>query len=513
MKLQCLFTEVPVDQFSHIQQGCLSKFYEALAHELHDPRLGAEEPVARNLVHAYQLNPGVVREWVETFSKDSVLLRTVIASLGFQAALLLDGGELGTFDFDSNRKLDAKNAYRCGAHYLFFAIGYKSTELAIKGVSHYLHHLYDDVDYTHGLSADQSISGSLSLHGFLGKPWIPSNLSTGGMQVYVDNFLTTQRISGALLPLSPTLVSDTLADWGRITDMEPFELRFLLKHFVYNPGMRLKAQGRQQSEIVTHLEPVIDQIVQQLDALLPARQMAKWGPLFRRQVLVNLFSPFAPDLAMLDVHTHELMGHPDLVDQDIPVLLEDTFKGPLCVFNHGYAGDIYANYKRLELPLDIDMVLAGTLANGDEAYEVLSEIGRSETTDRLLAQFLEQGPAKTPEIGLLLSLHGALDIHKHGEAGQVALLVLNVMLTTQARDSALPGDTSMDWKDKFMSVASVIRQAPALGDMLLTHLERHGLPDAEILLWCGFDSRILRKLSKPAPEALSEALLCADLAL
>lgn len=40
------------------------------------------------------------------------------------------------------------------------------------------------------------------------------------------------------------------------------------------------------------------------------------------------------------------------------------------------------------------MVLAGTLANGDEAYEVLSEIGRSDTTDRLLAQFLEQGPAK-----------------------------------------------------------------------------------------------------------------------
>lgn len=513
MKLERLFSAVQPHQFPPELQACLKSFTQSMAEALREPSQGADEPVARNLADAYRQQPAAVISVYEALCLNSLMLRNAISSLAFQVAFILDGGELGVIDFENEKGLDAINAYKHGAHYLLFAIGYQDDpgmELSLKGVSHYLHHLYDWVPYTHSLSTQQPVSGRVSLQGFLGKPLLPLD-SHHCTQLYIDRYLSSPGQSSAPLPSSESIVKDMLEAWHwHDRPIDPDDMKFILRELVYNPGLRFKSLGYSVPQILDFMTPVVDQLATHLELSLNPGEREQWGGLFRRQVIVNLLSPFAQDLASLDVHKHELMGHPGADAATVPGVFLQTLKGPLSAFSHGHCGDIYANYARMGLPLDVDMVLNGLMGTDDSAYEVLAEVGRSETTDRMLATFLEDGPRNSENFEFLKRIHACLNIDKHEAQGKVAILALNTHLTLESRDAQ---SGVGNWKHQYLKVSVYVAQDQNLSDRLLHKLEEWGLPDEEIIRWCGYDGQILRKLRNDPPESLKEFLLGGDLGL
>lgn len=512
MKLTSLFSSVAIDEFSSKARPKLHSFLSDLNRWLLSSTLIVKDIEVANLFEAYTLYPEILAH-VEALYHRDLVLHTVILNLGFQAAWLMDGGELGLFG-DKSIRYEAREAYNWGAHYLLMDIGYTDVDLSLKGVCHYLHHLYDQETYTHGLSSQQPVSSRLSLQGFLGKPCLPSDLSSGGMQIYVDNYLSESARRKPLSPIDTHLVRDTLLAWSGHHELDSRELYSLLRHMVYNPGLRFKAHGFSASEIILHLSPVIQQISDVIEPIILQKDRHFAGKAFERQVLINLLSPFVEDMAFLDARIEELMGNPPLSMDQIPDLLRNTYQGPLGVFNPAARGDVYDNYKRLNLPIDIDMIMSGTLASSQIAKEILSDVGRSTITDRLLSDFFIRGPENHPDTDVLLEILESLRFEDHDFAGKVALLAVSVMNTTLSRDTMEGEDLEEGaWRWYHLQVSEKLQVEPALGDPLLAYLERHELLDPEILQWCGFQSDILSKLKSEPSHVLIESYFAKDLGL
>lgn len=299
------------------------------------------------------------------------------------------------------------------------------------------------------------------------------------------------------------------------------QLNYLLKVLIYNPGLRLLRETRDVGAVIEALDPVMTQI----NAVVLNEPSIKFSDdeyeLFRRQVFLNLFSPFPHALAQLEVNPGELAGHPDkeivgekdnisawFLPRRCPV---EQLKGPLQVF--GCEKEVHAYFKHQELPINLDWVMQGII--DDYVFINLLEVERKcDLLDYNLSRLADNLEMNE---GVMRALEGfeyqleKLDLSPKATVG-VMVILLGI---GNAND---PDNVSAQWFEKRMidhtDFRDKIKADPLLRNLLLDCLKQSPvLLTHRNLAWCGFDAKVLSQLENGTDRKLREDFFAGDLGL
>jgi hypothetical protein len=280
---------------------------------------------------------------------------------------------------------------------------------------------------------------------------------------------------------------------------------------VYNYGYRLKAQGLSNEEVSQKASANIDALLQFLE-LEPQVQHA-----LKRQVLINLFSPFPEGLELLGAKAEELQGvilDPALIDCDDANRFGNTLLGPLQVFGVNLSvhrancsAQLIGYFNDSPYTFDFETAIHGRLAKSELIVDLFTSYcdGHSQYLDQALS-------GDRPEVFVHESLLSHL-LHKD-RIGQYSDRALVALVSRTISHIKAPGtSSSIFFAKNSAGIGHTLKSRPHLVDATLELLVENEALTREMFTWCGFDHRELKKLGRHASSELKQHVLLNEMGL
>jgi hypothetical protein len=274
---------------------------------------------------------------------------------------------------------------------------------------------------------------------------------------------------------------------------------------VYNYGYRLKARGASFEKICQKVSVNIDALLKYFEAE-PVFKVA-----LKRQILINLFSPFEEGLARLNATQECLQGvHEYMLMESAGNLFNETLCGPMRLFRAwdsvqflNRCTQIIAFYKDTSLPMSFDVSVRGLMASKPEVVSLLTTQdikGYSPVLDRALAG---QAPEVVINEHLLTRLMRPETLRLYSDPALVRLVDLSLdHFKKQARISG-SGIRTIGFRD----IGEILKERPHLREDVLDLMCQKELLLTRMFEFCGFGHRELKLLGSRAPNALKHSIL------
>ena len=275
---------------------------------------------------------------------------------------------------------------------------------------------------------------------------------------------------------------------------------------VYNYGYGLKNEGVSIEDIREKASAHIDSILGFVE-LSPAFHSA-----LKRQVLINLFSPFPEGLALMNATPGELQGvlnDPALLDNDDARAFQLTLSGPLGVF--GASSSVPHAHRRTQIveyfkgspyALNFEVAIHGLLGRTDAIVPLFidSSEGHSTFMDETLSGLR---PKVFVDQDLLWHLMHRDRVKLYSDAAVLALVTHSINFVQNNQRFTVrvffdQGERSLDL---------TFKGRPHLRDEVLQLLVDHQLLTKDMFEWLGFGQRELKKLGKHASNELKQLVL------
>lgn len=525
MRLKSLFTSAPMGQFSKPRQAVLSFLLREINTFLApDTYLGdvenlvelhakAPDALPRALRHVFNL--GGLPEGVETWRD--------VTGIDLYGCWLMDGGEAvegwDLFKINAMPSIDyiAEKVEEYGLHSIVFQMNLRDSRLNLEGAAHIA-----EAVSTH-LNFRRKEKGGLeraSIEGFFKRPADPTLLEDDCTNSFWNHFYgPSSRNPDQTLKW---MVSDARTELGRRDPKSATVLDYMLKVLVYNPGLRLLRETRNYGAVIEALDPVLAEIIE--DGL--NQPWAKFADeeyaLFRRQVFLNLFSPFPEILAQLDVNPAELSGHPGkefVEDKEKPSIWFRPnrnpvcqLKGPLQVF--GYHEDVFAYFKHQQIPFNLDWLMQG-IVDDDIFRTLLVNEGRCELLDYNLTRIADNLEVNEGVMNALKGYEFELDKVQLSQKALVGTVVMLLDIANTAYQPKVVTATSLENRlVEHEHYQEKLKADPVMQEMLLTRLKQSPeMLTHHNLAWCGFDGKVLAELDVDTNSKLREDFFAGDLGL
>ncbi|AXH59818.1 hypothetical protein [Pseudomonas amygdali] len=525
MRLKSLFTSVPMGQFSKPRQAVLSYVLKEINNFL-APDTYLDE--AENLVELHTKVPDALpRALKHVFEMgclpaDATTWRDV-AGIDLYGCWLMDGGEAKDgWDLLRDSKLSsidsvAGKVEEHGLHSILFQMNLRDSRLNLEGAAHIAEAVSKHLNYR------RQEKGGLeraSIGGFFKRPADPTLLEEDCLISYWNHFFCPpSRNPDQKLKW---MVSDARTELGRRDPKFTTVLDYMLKVLVYNPGLRLLRETQSYGAVIEALDPVLAEIIENSLNQPWAKFTDDEYALFRRQVFLNLFSPFPEILAQLDVNPVELSGHPGkefIEDKKKPSIWFRPnrnpvcqLKGPLQVF--GYHEEVFAYFKHQELPFNLDWLMQG-IVDDDIFRTLLVNEGRCDLLDYNLTRIADNLEVNEDVMNALKSYEFELDkiqLSQKATVGTV-VMILDIANTTYQPK----GVTASSIEDRLVDhvhFRDKLKADPVMKELLLARLKQSPeMLTHHNLAWCGFDGKILAELDVDTTSKLREDFFAGDLGL
>jgi hypothetical protein len=276
---------------------------------------------------------------------------------------------------------------------------------------------------------------------------------------------------------------------------------------VYNHGYRLKSEGISNQVICDRVSVNIDCLLSFVDAV-PGFRLA-----LKRQILINLFSPFADGLAMLNASAGELQGvmqNPLLTHTAVAKFFKETLCGPLRLFrvtsSAGYSernAQVIDYFKETNDVLSFDVAIHGWLNEFADITWVFKASCESGYSDFLESTLSGDSLNFTINDHLLKHLMEPERLRLYSDPALMKLI--KVTIDECKRMARIAGGGART--TGFMPTGSLFKERPHLREEALKLLEMNDLLNERFFGWCGFGHQELKMLGKRAPVALKKALL------
>lgn len=525
MKLKSIFTSVPIEQFKPATQAALQQLLDAINEDMqthpdilddNDDYEGFKDLILRNSIDT------LICFFDNALRRTGQHIRDDLRGLDILTAWVMDGAPLtaGMVLFGHKDDPTAMQVLNEGCHFgthnLLFRIGYKDSHLTLKALSVLLEKLHQQIETN---SDNYSPSGTsldwltLTPHG---QPFVGvSSSSTAVVHNYLDYFYP-DRFNHYNNPPDVTLkhlVEDAFSEARNASSRKNLTLDAVINQLVLNTGLRFKGEGLPAPVIIEKLTPVLEEIIQHkfgADYTISVEELAG----FRRQVWVNLFSPFAADLAMLDVHPTELMGHPKNNPTDHwPFNTQSTMSGPIefCRGDADYSSAVAMTrgLENMGHTFDLDTIMSGLLGSTNDVHSLVKLWGGCVTIDRLLERLAVEGPPLIVRQHNLQSMLSALDFDRLPPMAKLGFVAARV---EYGHESAILRKGKLFREDGYCPV-KVISRDPELKAQVLTYMAAFDRLSPELMMWCGFDGAALNTLGELATDEIKSSLLESDLGL
>jgi hypothetical protein len=285
-----------------------------------------------------------------------------------------------------------------------------------------------------------------------------------------------------------------------------FQVENAFVPLVYNYGYLLKSKGESVEDIRNKASANIDALLGFLKLEPPVKSAIK------RQVLINLFSPFPEGLELMHATTEEMQGaflDPVLKGHPCTAGFGYTLCGPVAVFGAEVSArkaerrtQIVDYFKETSYPIDFEVAIRGRLSSSEIIVDLFSAYcnGHSLFMDQTLS-------GQLPEVFIQEDLMSHL-LHRdrvrlYSDAAVLAL-VTRLISHVQAPGSRNP--------QKFLeadakSLDLTFKDRPHLRDEVLQLLIDHKCLTKDMFEWLGFGHRELKKVGREAPNELKQFVL------
>lgn len=520
MKLKRMFHSVALEQFKPETRQALSELLDRINLEVMPAaqRAGHTEDF-ECLTELCKAMPNTLLNLVST-RDEAADIRPRLRGHDVKAAWVMDGGNLDDImqfmDVHQSELSPALATDACmrGMHHFVFMIGYADSTLSLKGASHLMHQLFhpEGTHYKkvrkHGIQIER-----LSLAGFLKNPALEVTDSAVTAERYFENFYRgkgkAQALSyDAIKALVKQIYHQYLEE--KIECDEPLD--YLLRTLIYNPGLRFKAKGLSTQAIIDRLQVPLCALIEVMLTDRIEGNVEQVLDSFRRQVMVNLFSPFPEDLAYLDVRMAELIGRPGM-NNACPALMLPTYKGPLSTFagqaDTKNAARVAAGMENGGTTIDLCQALTGLLENFEEINELVSYKGTCELLEGYLRNVCWNGPVEKDLIKYLYPLTYSMDFSRLPMDSKIGFLGVWLEMGWQRLEADVPLDKQSDSD----APAGLLQADPDLRRFMVDWMVMNHRLDARLLHWCGYGGEVLERLGDKANDTLKTELLESDLGL
>lgn len=431
--------------------------------------------------------------------------REIFALPAFQACWLMDGGDPDAFCTAFTWRDFAQQACEVGPHSLLLKMEMNDPDLALRATGALIKQCFETPEGADAKKcAGAKIADSYQLAAFAG-------------------FNEVRDIIPDLPRTHAAAIKEQIEEMTlECTDLDE-SITLLLNTLVYTPGLKLKSQGLEAHQIIHNLSSEISAIFEFCTHELPLDvPLGKPYAAFLRQVLINLFSPFAKDLAFLDVYSGELVGNIRGVDSDrttenfvrsVPgAVLAPTFRGPV-VAHSGQYGDKYFSdfsraYKGFGVRLDPDAMFGGFIDDVALHRKIIRHHGPCKTVEKLMVDLCGSGTADLNKMNKATLYALEEQFEYLSPNAKVGFIATRLEIGAKRLDG---GETRL-WQDSD-SPKPFLDNDPALKADVLAYMRRNGLLDHALLEWCGFDSSLLKTLGDEASISLQESFLAQDLGI
>lgn len=510
MKLNQLFSTVASEQFKPSSQQGQQAFLDALNIALAD--LAPEEAVFDSLLTLHQQHPGPLADLIQGFNSQGYPYMEATHRLDFQAAWVLDGGQLSDIvslmqvpDEEYVRNL-AHDCIDIGAHHPLFLIGFKDSNLSLAGASKILTSLFhpsgDCFEVAEELGSEID---RLGLRAFEHAPDFDREPDMTSA-LYLSHFYPHQHrrvVAGDLHMLVWSVYHSFLENPASVD----YAVRRTLNVLVYNPHLQLKGRGVGTIDIVQSAQCVIDAIDAYIGAHIRIADVE--AKALKAAALANLFSPFPKDVALLGISDDALHGQPGFEGRPRGQLAI-TLEGPLGSFSgtddHNSMGVIAESWENAGYQVDLNKALFSLLQEHESFPTLVMYKETCEFLEGCLRRIVADGTVDA-ELTRFLSNHlSLLNFEKLPAESQIGYLGIRVHDFLAGR---WRGDDSVPEKN----MSSQLERHPALIPDFLSYLDRHGQLDAQVLTFAKLGAGALDELDSRAGDRLKEDYLAQDLGL
>lgn len=519
MKLNRLFYRVALEQFKPATRQALSELLDRINLEVMPAakRSGRTEDF-ECLTELYRVMPDALLNLVST-RDEAADIRPRLRGHDVKAAWVMDGGNLNDImqimDVHTSELAPtlASDACNKGIHHFVFMIGYVDSVLSLKGASHLMHQLfhYTGSNYKkvrkHGIQIER-----LSLAGFLKSPSLEITDTAVTAECFFESFYRTKEKAQALsYDAIKAMAKGTYYQYleEKIECDEPLD--YLLRTLIYNPGLRFKARGLSTQAIIDRLQVPLSALTEVMLTDRIEGDVEQVLESFRRQVMVNLFSPFPEDLAYLDVRMAELIGRPGM-NNTCPALMLPTYKGPLSIFagiaDNKNAAQVAAGMENGGTVIDLCQALTGLLENYGEINELVTYKGTCELLEGYLRNVCWSGPGENDLVKYLYPLTYCMDFSRLPMDSKIGFVGVWLEMGWER----LQADMTLDKNDPD-APTGYLEADPDLRRFMVDWLVMNQRLDARLLHWCGYGGEVLELLGEKANDTLKTELLESDLGL
>jgi hypothetical protein len=519
MKLNRMFHSVALEQFQPQTRQALSELLDRINSEVMPAaqRAGRTEDF-ECLTELYLAMPNELLNLVST-RDEGADIRPRLRGHDVKAAWVMDGGNLADvmelMDVHTSELAPSLASDACtkGIHHFVFMIGYVDSTLSLKGASHLMHQLFHYTGLNYKKVRKQGIQiERLSLAGFLKSPSLEIADSAVTAERYFESFYRG-KWKAQELPYD-TIKTMTKAIYHQYLE-EKIEcdepLDYLLRTLVYNPGLRFKARGLSTQAIIDRVQVPLCALT---ELMLSDRIEGDAQPVldsFRRQVMVNLFSPFPEDLAYLEVRMAELIGRPGM-NNACPALMLPTYKGPLSIFagiaDNKNTAKVAAGMENGGTTIDLCQALTGLLENFEEINELVSYKGTCELLEGYLRNVCWSGPGENDLVKYLYPLTYRMDFSRLPMDSKIGFVGVWLEMAWER----LQANLALDINDPDAPVG-MLQADPDLRRFMVDWMVMNHRLDARMLHWCGYGGEVLERLGDQANDTLKAELLESDLGL
>jgi hypothetical protein len=293
---------------------------------------------------------------------------------------------------------------------------------------------------------------------------------------------------------------------GHSQSKQAFKIEDALVPLVYNYGYRLKAAGMSNEDVLLKASGNIDAL------LVVADLNPQFKEALKRQILINMFSPFEDGLEMMDAKPEELQGvmlNPVLVDDPASAGFRMTLSGPVAVFGADQScqkadrrTQIIEYFKDSPYEIDFEVAIHGLMAKSAIIVDLFAAQsgGHSAFMDEVLSGLRPPVYMDNDFLGHLMQ-HDRVKLYS--DQAVLSLLTRSIdYLKGCARFSAR---VFMD--HGFKSPDLTIKERPHLRDQVLQMLVEKEYLTADVFDWFGFGQRELKIVGAKAPQELKQHIL------
>lgn len=540
MQLKALFTTLPYSEFPGERQKAMSFLlkhmndflapYECKGEIANLVELHSREPKLFNQAMKYPFSKAKIpleySSWPRLACGELSDPENPLNGLDLVSAWLSDGGDAltGFTSFLQERSslgiIDALGRIQDeGLHPLLYKFNLKTPSRALDAMSLVVRELFDLAD---ARRPEKKVLDKASIEGLVRDHEVGFS-GCEASDLYINLFSKTPEnrtsywIDEAIKKAQSKIDRD-------ISDSH-HRLRHILKTFIYNPGLRLlKNNNGDFLEVIQELDPIL----QGINRIVLTEPYARFSDqdfgVFRRQVYLNLFSPFPEILAAMDANPLELSGNPGLdlgeTSRDNPWYMPSrdpsiVMAGPLQTL--GNPREIFLYFKRKDLPIDLDWILASPI-DFKIFKNLLSLEKRCNTLEKGLER-LAQGKGTDADLSFLRQFefqYKDMELSREAKAG---VLVLAALIAT---DYATSKHVSSDLNPAFFNerlgdhdrYKERLLEDPEMQILVFKCVTlQPNLLHAPCLKWLGFGPEVLSDLDASVRKKAAEGFFAEDLGL